>query len=287
MTGYGRASRRTPLGSINVEVRSTNHRYLEIDQRLPNGCLAIQGRLAELIRRYVHRGRLDMVVHLHADRRKQRHVTFDESLMEGYHLALKRLKERFSLKGEVTLEQLLTLPHALTVSEEEEPMGKLEQPVIRTVQEAVRQLVQSRRKEGAKLLEDLRRQLQTIERLIRAVKDHMPKALIQQRQAVREKIQGLLGQSGSGSARLEEAVSLVKEADIHEELVRLESHLTHMRQTMGKGPLVGKQMDFIAQELMREANTMGAKVNDSQAAQWVVEIKGAIEKIREQSQNLE
>lgn len=288
MTGYGRATRKTSLGTITVELRSTNHRYLEIEPRLPNGLTALQARLAEVIQASARRGRIEAFVAVQTNRWEHRRVTFDESLLRGYHDTLAALKRRFRLKGDVTLDHLLALPQALTITEERIPAERLWEPIRRVAHVAVRELVQARRREGGKLVADLRRQLRAIERGLAAVKRRLPNALKEQRQRLRDRLQELLGpNAGESSARLEQAAALAKEADINEELVRLESHLAYMRQTLAAGRLVGKRLDFIAQELMREANTMGAKVNDPRAAQHVVEIKGCIEKIREQVQNLE
>jgi uncharacterized protein (TIGR00255 family) len=198
------------------------------------------------------------------------------------------LKGRFGLKGPISLDQLLALPQAVTVSEERLPTEQLWVPIRQTVETALAALVHTRQREGARLVADLRRQIALIESHTRKIKTRLPKALEQSRQQLRKRLRELLGASGSRSvAQLEEAVALVRDADIHEELVRLDSHLAHMRQTLSGQQLVGKQSDFIAQELMRETNTIGAKVNDPQAARHVVEIKGCIEKIREQVQNLE
>ena len=288
MTGYGRAAKRTAVGSVTVELRSTNHRYLELDQRLPNGLTALQGRLAELIRGSLRRGRIEATVAVQFERWDQRRVTFDERLLQRYHDALVAVKNRFSLKEEVTLDHLLALPQAFTVTEERLPADQLQEPLLSVAQAALRELIQSRRREGAKLVADLRKQVHTIDHHVRAVKRRMPKAFEEQRRRLRERLLELLGPGAAGStSQLEQAASLAKDADIHEELVRLESHLAYMRQTFSSNQLVGKRLDFIAQELMRETNTMGAKVNDPQAAQHVVEIKGCIEKIREQVQNLE
>ncbi len=289
MTGYGRAAKASAMGSITVELRSTNHRYLEIDHRLPNGLLGLQGRVAEVIRGGVRRGRVEVSVSIQSTQWGQRRVTFDDQLLQRYHAALLELKSRFGLKGPVTLEQLLALPQAIAISEDRVPVERLWEPFRRTVQEAVRELVQARRREGATLVVDIRRQLQTIEQCLRAVKQRLPKALEAQRRRLREQLRVLLGpaETAGAGARLEQAAALVKDVDVHEELVRLESHLTHVRQALTSGKPVGKQLDFIAQELMREANTLSAKVNDPTAVQHVVQIKGCIEKIREQVQNLE
>ncbi|MBI4342544.1 MAG: YicC family protein [Candidatus Omnitrophica bacterium] len=290
MTGYGRATRQGTLGTVTVELRSTNHRYLEIDQRLPNGLAALQGRTAELLRATLRRGRIDAVVNIQQSSRWQQHrVQFDEPLLQRYVETLTALKNRFGVKGPLTLDHLLALPHALTVVEDRLPPEQAWEAIRQTVQAAALELVRSRSREGAKLVADLRRQLATIHANLQAIKRRLPKALAQQRQRVRERLLELLGPGASGGTpQLEQAAALVKDVDVHEEMVRLESHLTYMRQTLsGATPLVGKRLDFIAQELMREANTLGAKVNDPGASQHVVDIKGCIEKIREQVQNLE
>ncbi len=288
MTGYARATRRTAIGTVTVELRSTNHRYLEIEQRLPNGLTALQGRIGELIREHVKRGRIEALVFIQSSRLDQRRIVFDEPLLSRYHDALLELKSRFGLKGPVTLDHLLSLPHAVSVSEERGPTEELWGALRQTTEAAVRELSHARQREGARLVADLRRQVLAIGQHLSQVKRRLPKASEQQREHLRARLKELLGPSGSSTAsRLEEAVALVKEADIHEELVRLDSHLGHVRQRLAAGALVGKHLDFIAQELMRETNTMGAKLNDPQAAHHVVEIKGRIEKIREQVQNLE
>ena len=288
MTGYGRATKRTDLGTVTMELRSTNHRYLEVEQRLPNGLTALQGRLAELIRAHVHRGRVEALVVMQSRSWDQRRVMFDEPLLQRYHDALLEMKARFGLKGAVTLEHLLALPQAVTVTEERLPTERLWGPIRLAAEAAVRELVRVRLREGGVLVQDVRRQIQLIDRHVRLIQRRLPVAFAHQRRQLRERLQHLLGKTATVSAaQLGEAAALVRDTDIHEELVRIGSHLTHMRETLARGELVGKQLDFIGQELMRETNTMGAKVNDSQAARHVVDIKGCIERIREQVQNLE
>lgn len=288
MTGYGRAATRTAVGTVTVELRSTNHRYLELDQRLPNGLTGLQARLAELIRRRLRRGRIEASVVVQWHQRDQRRVMLDEPLLQRYHEALVALKGRFGLKGPVTLEHLLSLPQAVTIAEERVSVEQVWEPIRRAAGGALAELVRTRRREGAKLVADLRTQLQTIDRHLRAITARLPKALAQQRRRLRQRLQELLGsESAVSTSVLEQAVAIVKDADVHEELIRTHSHLAHMRQALAGSQLVGKRLDFIAQELMRETNTMGAKLNDPEAVQHVVEIKGCIEKIREQVQNLE
>ncbi|MBI3009694.1 MAG: YicC family protein [Candidatus Omnitrophica bacterium] len=288
MTGYGRAAVRTHGGAVTVEMRSTNHRYLEIDLRLPNGLTALEGKFNELIRSTLRRGRVEMAVSVQVDQQGLRRLTLDEPLLEHYHQALVGLKGRFSLKGPVTLEHLLSLPQAVTIVERRLPSEQLLHPAEQAARSALKQLIQARRREGARLTADLKRLLQTIERHVQAVKRRLPKALADQRRELKRRLKELLRSSVNlSAAQWEQAAAMVREADIHEELVRLSSHTTHMQETLRSGLPVGKRLDFIAQELMRESNTMGAKVNDPEAVGHVVDIKSCIEKIREQVQNLE
>ena len=288
MTGYGRAMRRARQAAVTVEVRSTNHRYLEVDQRLPGNLSGVQGRVAELIRARIQRGRVDVVIGvqwLHDDRRR---VVLDDALLRRYHDVLRAVQRRFKLGGPVTLEHLLALPQAVNVIEDRPASDVVWAPLRAAVVVAAAALEQNRRREGARLVADLRRQLDLIARHVRAVTARLPHALKAQQDHVRGRLQELLGPQAAGSAsQLEEAVALVQTADVHEELVRLRSHLTHMRQTLAGGGLVGKALDFIAQELTRETNTIGAKTDDLRVTDFVVKLKLAIDRLREQVQNLE
>ena len=288
MTGFGRATTRTLQGSVTVEARSVNHRFLELDVRLPNGFSALHGRVTEAVRGQVRRGRVEVSVFVQTDQLDRRRVVFDERLLERYHAALQDLRRRFGLKAPVTLDHLLALPQAMAVQEERTPVEEWWGAIQRTLQAAVRALNTARQREGRQLAADLRSQIQAIQRHVASVKRRLPKALEQQRQQLKERVRALVGAAtAKAMPRLEEVAALVKEVDIHEELVRIDHHLTHMRQTLAGSDPLGKQLDFIAQELTRETNTMGAKVNDALAARDVVGIKGCIEKIREQVQNLE
>ena len=152
----------------------------------------------------------------------------------------------------------------------------------------MKDLVRMRCHEGANLIADLKRQLAAIGKDVKAVRARLPKALAQQRRDIRSRLRELVGGKGKVTAsQLGEAVSLVRDTDVNEELVRLDSHVGHIRQTLTGGGSIGKRMDFIAQEMTREINTLGAKVRDPQIARRVVNVKSAIERIREQVQNLE
>ena len=288
MTGFSRVSKQTPLGTITVELRSTNHRYLEVDPRMPDGFNGFEGELVQLIRGLVRRGRIEATVSVQAGRAGGKRIQFDEGLADSYYQALQQVKQRFGLRGDVTLEQLLSYPSILTMKDERSRRQELWPAIQQTTQAAVQQLLVMRRSEGKRLVKDLRSLLESISKRVKGIRTQLPKQVTAQRRRLGDRLKSLLGSSVKlTTGQIHEALTLLKDIDVHEELIRLESHLEHMRQAFSGREAVGKKLDFIGQELMREANTLGAKANDAQIVQWCIEIKGAIEKIREQAQNLE
>jgi len=289
MTGYSRCVRRALGGAIVVELRSTNHRYLEASQRLPEELARLEAPIAQLIRSHIKRGRIEVNVIVQTPLAFSRRVVIDEALVQQYYERLLGLKSRFGLKGKVTIDQLLSLPHILSVKEDHaKAQEQLWPPIRQAVAAALRELVAMRRKEGQRLVKDIRTHTQRIRKRLKTVRADLPKSVARQKQRLRERLKTLVGQAAAGPrAQLQEALAVIKETDIHEELVRLESHLSQAQEALARQESVGKKLDFIAQELMREANTMGAKANDAHIARQVIDIKEAIEKIREQAQNLE
>ena len=284
MTGYSRIT----VGTVTVELRSTNHRYLEISQRMSNGLAAFEGPIAQLVRSPFKRGRIELTATVHAPKISTKRVVIDPALAKAYTAALTKLKAQCKLKGAVTVEQLLACPQVVTVVDEQRAQQAVWPVVRQAVQTAVRELLATRRAEGQRLVKDIHAQAQLIRRRVQSVRAQLPKNLVQQQRRWHQRLKGVMGPaSGVTLAQVQEALAMVKEVDINEEIVRLDSHLVHLQQVVAHEHIVGKKLDFIAQELMREANTLGAKVNDAALARSAVEIKGAIEKIREQVQNLE
>ncbi len=288
MTGFSRVSRHAPFGAVTVELRSINHRYLEINQRLPEGISELENEIGQTIRAQVRRGRVDVTATIQGASTKTRRVVLDEALIRESLRRLTAVKARYRLKGPITLEHVLMLPHVISVEEDQRGAAVQAGPIQHVVQAALRGLVAMRIREGQRLVRDIRTQAKALARRVRAIKARLPRRFAQQQRRFRERIKTLLGPNTSATnTQIQEAVAFLKDIDINEELVRLESHLQHLAQLLdGAGP-IGKQLDFIAQELMREANTIGAKANDALVAREVVAMKEAVEKIREQAQNLE
>lgn len=289
MTGYSRVTRRIPTGLVTVELRSTNHRYLELGLRLPEGWSEFEGAVAQLLRAHLKRGRVDVGVTVKPTRGGARRLVVDADLAQAYYRQLAELSRRLRLAGSVTLEHLLALPQVISVSDDHAQRQAMWQDAEQALKAAVRQLVVRRRAEGRRLVQDIRAQLRTIASRLRSIRARLPKAAAYQRQQLRKRLAGVLSETGlaASTAQIQEALAVVRDTDIHEELVRLESHLSHAQQVLRSAATAGKTLDFIAQELTREANTLGAKASDAGIARCVIDIKGCIEKIREQAQNLE
>ena len=286
MTGYSRLTTHTPHGAVTVELRSINHRFLELETRLPDGLSGFEAEVTHAIKQHVRRGRVEATLSLQTPRATARRHVIDDALAQACYESLLELKGRFGLKGAITLDHILAHPRIFSAAEprarHEEVWPAARQALLQTL----RKLVAARQREGTRLAADIRAQASVIERHARAIRARLPKAMTEQRRRLGERVKTAAGVAVS-AAQLREAVAVVKDTDIHEELVRLDSHLAHLRQTLTQAGPVGKPLDFIAQELMREGNTLGAKANDVAIARHVVGIKSAIERICEQGQNLE
>ena len=288
MTGYSRLTRATPHGAVTVELRSTNHRFLEIDQRLPDGLTNFSADIAQLVRAHVRRGRVEVQVHVRSPKRAAPQLSVDYAYATAYARALRELAANLRLSGSVTLDQVLASSPVVRQTNETPDRQAAWSSVRATVRAALNKLLAMRRAEGQRLLADVRAQAQGIARHAAAIRKELPKSAARQKARLAERVKTLVGPDTTlTTGQLQEAIAVVRDVDIHEELVRLNSHLVHLRETLRGQHSIGKKVDFIAQELVREANTIGAKANDAVVARHVVEIKGAIEKIREQAQNLD
>ncbi len=302
MTGFGRAEADLPgSGRAAAEVRSVNHRFLEIDCRLPEGFQAFEENIRALVGRVIGRGQVRVSVALRGTREPATAV-FQEQLARKYHRQLDGLRRRLGIAGGVSLETLLGLPQVVTVSDRDgastaAAWKKMEQVISRALDQAVRM----RQVEGKRLELALRRRIAIFEELTRKIEQRTPRAQGDLRGRLAERIQAALQQAGQAKAPEEiaarEAALLVQATDVNEELERITSHLMALRHAVAGKPAAaakrgeqtgpGRTMDFLAQEFQREVNTLGTKLRDPEISRWVVEFKGQIEKLREQAANIE
>jgi len=288
MTGFGRAggSGEAPFW---VEVRSVNHRYLDLSIRLPHGLAGLEPAVRERVASYLTRGRVEVTVVAkpQADETTSRTVSVNHELLQAYLEAAREAAAIWGGPGP-SLEFVLQQPGVLVVEEAAPDLERLWASLSPVLDEALEQLVAMRRTEGERLAQDLRQRLARVSALVNQMAEAAPRMVAQYRSRLSERVEGLIQRGDLDPGRLEAEVLLFAErVDISEELVRARSHLVEFERTLGQGGPVGRRLDFLLQELLRETNTVGSKAQDGQIASWVVDVKTELERMREQVQNLE
>jgi uncharacterized protein (TIGR00255 family) len=291
MTGFGRAEGASDAFLVTVEARSVNHRHLDVALRLPRALAALEAQLRKLVASRLDRGRVDVSVQLapHPERAAPR-VVVDPVLARDYTAQARALGRELGLTADVSLAWLLDRPGVLTVVEELEPPEPTALwPVLEdAASRAIALLIIQRATEGTALGAELRALLADFEQEVERAAAHAPAAAARREERLRERLRALVSDLGIDESRiLIEAAAWAEKTDVTEELTRLRAHLTQVRAMLEKGGPVGRQLDFVIQELGREINTLGSKADDLDVSQAVIAAKGLLEKMREQIQNLE
>ncbi|MED4989030.1 YicC family protein [Geobacillus sp. NFOSA3] len=287
MTGFGRSTKKNEQLSITVEMKSVNHRFCEISIRIPRQWIVFEDKIKKAILQYVKRGKIEVFVNIEGDGLVKRKLHIDWDLMKEYYNSLQRANEQFSLHDRVTLSHLFQLEGVAEIIEEETNNEEMEQLLLAAVKEAAEQLAFMRKQEGEALLVDIKTQLSSIEKSVQAIEEWAPCVIDHYRERLMKRINELVPLPADESRILTEVAIFAEKADINEELKRIRSHLKQVAATLEKDEPIGRKLDFLVQELNREVNTIGAKANDSRIAAQVVEMKSALEKMKEQVQNIE
>jgi uncharacterized protein (TIGR00255 family) len=290
MTGYGVAEQDLPLGRMVVEVRSLNHKYLDVSLRLPRGFFTLEPKIRDLVKKNISRGRVDLTMRidpLGASVPRYR-LEADTSLAEEYIHLLDAIKEKFGLKGEVTLDHIAAVREIVPFLEVKEDAELYWEGVSAVTQQALQALDDARRKEGEALAADLKARLDEARRRTEEIKDRAPVVVDVYRERLRERVRSLLAGPEFDERRFHQEVAYFAErSDISEEVIRMESHLRQFDAKLKEAGPAGRGFDFILQEMSREANTIGAKATDIDIAHMVIELKSELERMREQVQNIE
>jgi uncharacterized protein (TIGR00255 family) len=271
MTGFGsKEINIAGVGSVSVEIRSTNHKFLEVVQHLPEGLISLEDRIKKEIEFKIKRGRLTCVVNL--GRKANPRISVNRQLLDEYVRVVGQISKNYALKEKVKIDTLINLPGVLSVTEKNISAEKLWPGLKKVLTASLDDLVLMRRKEGLALFNHLKVQVEGLIKSINFVSERFKKA-------IKEKAAVFPTDA--------ERTAFLKEADITEELQRIAFHARSFRQKLAISGPIGKELDFICQEMQREANTTGAKSCDIQISSRVVQIKSEIEKLREQVQNVE
>ncbi|MEW6727658.1 YicC/YloC family endoribonuclease [Desulforudis sp. 1088] len=288
MTGYGRGEAVGARWRFSVEIRAVNHRFSEVVVRLPRTMLSLEDRVRRLVQAAVSRGRADVFITVEETAAQETAVKVDKGLALAYYKAMKELQADLGLDGAISLDLFVNLPEVFAVEQEqvdpEEWWSLLEQAVL----EACQSLVAMREQEGATLVADLKDRLRHMLKLREAIQERVPALMEAYRQRLETRMREMLDNVAIDPQRLAQEVAIFAErSDISEELVRLESHLKQALDCLEASGPMGRRLDFLAQEMFREVNTIGSKGQDEGIAGLVVDLKTELEKVREQVQNIE
>jgi uncharacterized protein (TIGR00255 family) len=288
MTAFGRGEAEADGFRFTVELRSVNHRFCDIQVKLPRRYSPFEEEIRRRVASSFSRGRIEVTVVADEALEKVEHLAVDLELARTYVRLLRSLQEELGLGGELRLEALLTFRDIFTVREDEATHERAWAVLSEALNGAVTACVRMRAEEGAAIAADFSHRLRHLGELVGEIEARAPVVTQGARDRIRERIQVLLGEVPVDEGRLaQEAAILADKSDITEEVVRLRSHLEQFRdQCQAEGPR-GRQLEFLLQEIHREINTVGSKANDLAIAQQVIQAKAQLERVREQVQNVE
>jgi uncharacterized protein (TIGR00255 family) len=286
MTGFGKSEGETRHGRVTVEVRSENHRFLDLKFLLPESVSSIEPELTETVKKLILRGKLRITVSLEGVKAAPPVINLD--LAKQLRKSIESLKKEFGIKEDIRIEHFLTVKDIFTTKTADQLTGNDILDIEKILSRAIQKLDEARKSEGRKLEKDFRERLDKIENLTRTIsvkrKDFMETASAK----LKERISKILEDSQIDEARLyQEAAFLTERSDITEELVRLKAHIGKFRETLRNKGSIGKELDFLLQEMNREAGTIAAKAKDAEISHCTIELRSELEKIREQLQNIE
>ena len=288
MTGYGRAEARGSRLAVVVEARSLNHRFLEIGAKLPRALSAHEPGVRQLVQARLSRGRVDVSVGVRRIAGSQNVVRTDLALGADYVRSARALADALGLAADLALADLLRLPGVVSVEEAEDEGGESGLLLKDATQQALDELVRMRQAEGAALAADLAGHLATLEAWAAGLVGILPAVLARIQERLRARIHALLDEASPDPGRVvQEAAILAARSDVAEELARLRSHCGQFRALLGAGGPVGRQLDFLLQEMHREVNTIASKADDGEMVARVLEARTVVERLREQAQNVE
>lgn len=288
MTGFGRSSAAFKNGKITVEIKTINHKFSDLTLRLPASVAAFEEKIKEVLQKSIMRGKVSLSLMCEGKFLKEEHFALNREAAKTYYKELVKLKKFLDLSGEITIKELLLLPGVLSYEAGDGDLSKIWPAVKAAVEGAMKSLIIDRAKEGKALSADLFARVKKIRKLLEFIRSRAHLNIDEYKRRFETRVKALTGGRNIDMGRLEMEVAIfAKNCDISEEITRLENHLDNFGKTISAGGEVGKKLDFIAQELHREINTIGSKASDFKIAKNVIEIKSEIEKIREQAKNLE
>ncbi|MFA9378584.1 MAG: YicC/YloC family endoribonuclease [Lachnotalea sp.] len=288
MTGFGRCEEFDGERKLTVEMKAVNHRYLDINMKMPKKLNSFESAIRTVLKDFIQRGKVDIFFTYEDMTENKVALKYNADVAAEYLKYIKQMSEDFGVNADISAAGLSRYPEVLTMEEQsldEEEMWKLIEKAITC---ATKRLVESRRVEGENLKDDLLMKLDIMTEDISYIEERSPQMLLEHRTKLEERVKELLGDSGIEESRIAaEVILFADKTCVDEEIVRLKSHINNTKETLVTGGNMGRKLDFIAQEMNREANTILSKANDLQISNRAINLKTEIEKIREQIQNIE
>ncbi len=288
MTGFGRGEASVDGRTWTVEIKTVNHRFLDQRVVLPRGVSGLEERVKKMIGSRLDRGRVEVNIVLQGDTSTGVLLQVNMDLARQYHRCLEEVKSTLELGGEVTIADMLGLRDLISHQEEGLDLEKEWIVLEKALSLALDECDRMREQEGQTLKQDLRNRLQAFSRLVRTIESNVPDIVQGRTLELKARIEKLLTEVDLDPARLaQEAAFMADKADVTEEIVRLRSHIDQFETFLGSNEPVGRRLDFLLQEFLREVNTLASKISNGTVAHLGVEMKNEIEKLREQVQNIE
>lgn len=288
MTGYGRAEAVIDGMNISVEIKSVNHRYFEFSARVPRIYGFLEEKMKTFTNSLVARGKIECFVSVENLEEAETEIIVNHSLAEGYLKAVREISDRLSVDGDISAYSLSRYPDVLTLHKAPDDEDKIWNAVKTVAKEAIEKFVKMRETEGERLRNDILSRADYIIECVEFVEKRSPETVKEYNEKLKQRMKDLLGDASVDETRLlNEAAIYADKIAVAEETVRLRSHISQLRTFMNADEAIGRKLDFLVQEINREANTIGSKAQDVEIAKRVISIKADVEKIREQVQNIE
>lgn len=288
MTGFGRAELQDEVRRFTVEIKSVNHRYLDFNMKMPKKLSVFEAAIRGVLKEYMQRGKVDVFISCEDFSSGRMQLHYNSELAGRYLEYFRQMEKEFALENDIKVSHLSRCPEVLTMEEQEIDVEELWSELEKALRAAGEQFTASRQVEGENLKRDLTAKLDSLQANVRRIEERAPEILSEYRNRLETKMKELLEDTQMEDSRIAaEVVIFADKICTDEETVRLNSHIENMKTALNDGEGIGRKLDFIAQEMNREANTILSKANDLETTNIAIELKTEIEKIREQIQNIE
>lgn len=288
MTGFGRGTSEKDGKSFTIEIKSVNHRYFETNIRMPRVLISFEDKIRKIIGEKVKRGKLDVFVTQGNYDKEDVAAYLNEQLVESYISCFQTLKDKYNLVDDISVGAIARLPEVITLKQKEEDVSETFDLIELSLTKALEALIFMREREGKKLIEDVMHKCDLISKLVDKVKERAPLVVTEYKAKLNQRLITLHKEVEFDEGRVAMEIAIFADkVGIDEEIVRLDSHIEQMKETLVLNEPIGRKLDFIIQEMNRETNTIASKANDLEILNTVINMKSEIEKIREQIQNIE